>query len=286
VHGERVKWAAVALLALALTAATILCARIASRSVPRFLRAQAAVVDADLATLFIRMPARRIFAVSALTAVLVMLLLWATGVPASLSCLIGAVWMSVPRFVAGNMKRRRSARIAVQLPDALSTWASLLRSGQGLSQALAQVAEHQPVPMGDELRLVVRQCRVGATIESAFEEFRHRVVVADLTMLATLLRAARELGGNLAESLQRLAEVMRSRLAMEARIRALTAQGRLQGFIVGVLPVLLALVLAFMEPDAMKRLFTTPLGWVALAVIAALEFTGFILIRRIVSIEV
>jgi tight adherence protein B len=161
-----------------------------------------------------------------------------------------------------------------------------MRSGQGPIQALHQVAEHQPAPIGEELRLLVRQCRVGVPIESAVEELRLRSGVADLAMLGTLLRAARELGGNLSESLQRVADVMRTRLAMEARIRSLTAQGRMQGVIVGILPLALLAVLAVMEPVAMSALYKQPLGWLAVMLIVVLETVGFVLIRRIVSIDV
>ena len=192
----------------------------------------------------------------------------------------------LPRLLVRVLRARRRALIAAQLPDALVLWAGLLRSGQGLSQSLAQVAERQAPPLRDDLGMLLRQYRVGMPLERAVEEWRARVGINDLGMLSTLLRATRELGGNLAESLSRLADVMRSRMAMEARIRALTSQGKLQGLIVGLLPVLLLIVLGFMEPQAMRKLYQTHQGWAALGAMFALEVTGFVLIRRIVSIEV
>jgi tight adherence protein B len=104
--------------------------------------------------------------------------------------------------------------------------------------------------------------------------------------MSTLLRVTHELGGNLGESLLRLAALLRSRQAVESRIRSLTAQGRLQGVIVGILPLLLLVVLCFMEPAAMSMLFTHPAGWAVLGLIAMLEVVGFLLIRRIVAIDV
>ena len=95
-----------------------------------------------------------------------------------------------------------------------------------------------------------------------------------------------EVGGNLAESLLRLGEGIRGRLLLRERIEALTSQGKLQGLIVGLLPVFLLIVLGFMEPEAMRRLYQTHQGWAALGAMLALEVTGFVLIRRIVSIEV
>jgi len=162
----------------------------------------------------------------------------------------------------------------------------LLRSGQGANQALSQVAARQGPPLGDELRMVLAQLRLGASMNAAFDGLLDRAHIADLRLLATLLQANRELGGNLAESLHRLAELLRGRLMMEARMQSLTAQGRLQGVVVGTLPLLLLAVLYAMEADTMRVLHTTVQGWATLAVMAALELTGFLLIRRIVRIDV
>ena len=127
---------------------------------------------------------------------------------------------------------------------------------------------------------------MGMSLADAFRTFHERAEVADLRLLSTLLATQRELGGNLAESLQRLAELVRGRLLMEGRIASLTAQGRVQGVVVGVLPLLLIVALYVMEPDAMQVLHTTWQGWLALAVIGLLELAGFLMIRRIVRIEI
>ena len=171
----------------------------------------------------------------------------------------------VPRFVVRVLRHRWRQRLTAQLPDALALWAGLLRAGQAMAPALSQLASRQADPLGAELRLVLSQYRLGVGLDVAVAQFRDRASVADLRMLATLLRAQRELGGNLAEALDRLATMLRSRLAMEARIRSLTAQGRLQGVVVGALPLLLGVVLAFMEPDSMRSMLVTPVGWAAMS---------------------
>ncbi len=158
--------------------------------------------------------------------------------------------------------------------------------GTGSDAIPLQVAARQASPLGDELRMVLAQLRLGTGMDVAFQGLRERAGLADLRLLATLLQANRELGGNLAESLHRLAELLRGRLLMEARIQSLTAQGRMQGVVVGALPLLLLLVLYAMEGDTMRVLHTTLQGWVALALIGVLELIGFLLIRRIVRIDV
>jgi tight adherence protein B len=249
-------------------------------------RSPGRATELELASLFIFVSARRVtlLALGLMAAALGAGLLSDLAWPACL--LIAGLGAISPRVLVRVLRARRRAIIAGQLPDALALWAGLLRSGQGLSQSLAQVAARQAPPLRDDLGMLLRQYRVGVPIEHAIEQWRARAGINDLGMLSTLLRATREFGGNLAESLSRLAEVMRNRLTMEARIRALTSQGKLQGLIVGMLPVLLLVVLGFMEPEAMRKLYQTHQGWAALGAIVALEATGFVLIRRIVSIEV
>jgi tight adherence protein B len=108
----------------------------------------------------------------------------------------------------------------------------------------------------------------------------------DIALLATAIRVSRELGGNLAETLQRLAEGVRSRLVLRGKINALTSQGRLQGVIVGLMPIGLMVVLSVMDPAPMSLLFSTVPGWCALALILLLEGIGFYLIRGIIRIDV
>ncbi len=242
--------------------------------------------EEDLAQLFVFVRARTVLSWTVLAVVLVI----GTGVllriawPVTLGLIVAAGL--APRIIVIALRRGRTRRLTAQLPDALSLWAGLLRSGQGVTAALSQVAARQPEPLGAELRLVLAEHRLGLTLGAAIGALRDRVGVPDLRMLMTLLQVQRELGGNLAEALDRLATTLRARLAMEARIRSLTSQGRLQGLVVGALPLLLAGVLSFMEPAAMHAMVSTPAGWAAMAVVAALEVAGFVMIRRIVNIDV
>jgi tight adherence protein B len=242
--------------------------------------------ESDLANIFIFIPASRLLMLSILLAALGAVMASALRWPAPAIAAIILVALAMPRAAARWLRLRWQHRLAQQLPDALSSWAGLLRAGQSSQHALGQVAQRQAAPLGSELRLVLGQLRMGVPVEDAFSALRERAGVADLRLLSTLLSTQRELGGNLAESLQRLADLLRGRLLMEARIASLTAQGRLQGVVVGVLPLLLLAVLYVMERDAMQVLHTTWQGWMALAAIAVLELLGFLLIRRIVSIEV
>jgi tight adherence protein B len=241
--------------------------------------------EAELAQLFMFISSRQLLRYTAAATVLMASVCFWTHVPLPLVLLVCTLVLIAPRLATSVLLRRRRRRVIAQLPDALQLWAGLLRSGQGMMSAVSQLTSRQPDPLGAELRLVLSEYRLGVPIDRAMHALQRRFGTSDLRMLSTLLRAHLELGGNLAEAMERLAATLRSRLAMEARIQSLTAQGRLQGVVVGLLPILLAFVLSFMEPAAIHALFSTPAGLACIAVILALETTGFVLIRRIVRID-
>ena len=158
--------------------------------------------------------------------------------------------------------------------------------GQGDGFAgLHQVREGRP-PIAQEFDLTLREHRLGIPLDEALDHLAERVRLPSLTLVIAAMRIANETGGSLAEALERAALTVRSQLAMEGKIGALTAQGKLQAVVVGMLPLALLLVLDRMEPEAMAFLWHSPPGWATLAVIATLEVLGVLLIRRIVAIDV
>jgi tight adherence protein B len=251
-----------------------------------FLEMQHRLARRDLAAMFIFLDGRRIAVGSVAFGMLLAASSMLAGAPWPAAMLALAIGLMSPGILVGHLRKVRERRLYAQLPDALQAWAGLLSSGHGMNSALAQLAERQARPLGDELRMLVRQSRMGVPVDGAFDALCRRIGTEDLMLMSTLLRVTHELGGNLGESLLRLAGLLRSRQAVEARIRSLTAQGRLQGVIVGLLPLVLLVVLFFMEPAAMSMLVTHPAGWAVLGLIAVLEAVGFLLIRRIVAIDV
>jgi tight adherence protein B len=243
------------------------------------------MADGDLADLFIFIPARRLTIVLLVSGAAVSLGLRATGVPWTVALPVSLLWVLGPRWVLGWLRRRRQFRLLAQLPDAVALLSGLLRAGHGLGQGLALLAARQRAPLGQELQLVVRQHRMGVPLDTALQEFSARVPEPDVALLVLAVRVSREIGGNLAESLQRLGEGIRSRVLLRERIDALTAQGKLQGWIIGLLPLFMMAALSVIDPGPMAWLFHSTAGWATLAVIAALELSGFVLIRRIVRID-
>ncbi|MBK6598272.1 MAG: type II secretion system F family protein [Proteobacteria bacterium] len=222
---------------------------------------------------------------SALFVAVLALAFWLTDLAVLAMLLAVGTWF-VPGLTVRWLRKQRQQRIARQFPDGVDALAMALRSGLSLNQAISVLAEQQPAPLGQEFALVSRRQRVGISLDEALQAFAGRVPLDESEMLVATVRIARETGGTLAESLDRLAATLRRKLALQDKIRALTAQGRIQGIIVALLPPFLMVVLLWLQPASMWPLFTTAVGWMTLIVIGLLELLGIFLIRRIVRIEI
>jgi len=209
--------------------------------------------------------------------------------------LTGSVLLAVPVFFAlamlprmgyAWMRKRRLRQFEQQLPDALMMLCGSLRAGASMSSAIQQMASEAQNPLAQEFSLVLREQRLGVSMEQSLNNLSRRVPTQTTVLVVSAMRIASETGGGLAETLERSSHTIRSRLQMEGKIEALTAQGKMQAWVVGSLPILLMLVLNHMEPDSMAMLWHSRIGWATLVVIAFLEVMGVYLIRRITAIDV
>ena len=191
-----------------------------------------------------------------------------------------------PRMLYAWLRKRRLRKFEEQLPDALMLLSGGLRAGASLSTALQQLVAEAQNPLAQEFSLMLREQRLGVTMEQSLSNLARRVPTQTTTLVVSAMRIASETGGGLAETLERTSHTIRSRLQMEGKIDALTAQGKLQAWVVGSLPVVLMLILNKMEPETMDMLWHTRIGWATLTVLAFLEFMGVYLIRKITSIDV
>jgi tight adherence protein B len=277
---------AAAALALAVVTAVSLLwqgLRLASQRLASF---QDQVAGNELADLFIFIPTGHMRLASAVAAVLCLGLALLLEVPWWLAGASTLLLLWAPGLAVRKLRERRHRRLLRQLPDALALLSGLLRAGQALLPALTQLAQRQAAPLGQELALLLRKQRLGVPLDEALGQWHQRVPEPEIATLALSIRVAQALGGNLAEALQRLGDTHRERLMLRDKLDALTSQGRLQGWIVGLMPLGLMLVLHAMDPAAMSILFTTVGGWCALAVIAILELAGLWMIRRIVQVDI
>jgi tight adherence protein B len=217
---------------------------------------------------------------------LVALAIWLTTGSIILATISSTIIGFLPWLIFRYLKKRRIEKIEEQLPDALQLFAGAIRAGLSLMGAIKQIATELPIPLSQEFQMMLQEQRLGVALDDSLENFTHRVPVQSINLMVSAMRISNETGGSLAETLERAAHTLRSQHAMERKIKALTAQGKMQAWVVGLLPVFLLYVLSKMEPDAMALLWTTRIGWGVIALVITLEFFGIWLIRKIVNIDV
>ncbi len=191
-----------------------------------------------------------------------------------------------PYVILKIMIKKRLKKFEQQLPDALVMIAGSIRSGSSLPIALDSLIEESSPPLSQEFGLYIRERKLGLERDIAFENLERRMPIEDLAMTLSAIRISSEIGGDLAETLESLANTLRKKLTMEGKIASLTSQGKLQGIVMSSLPLLLIVALMKIEPEAMGQMFTTQIGWMVLATIFCMQILGYIAIKKITSINV
>lgn len=242
--------------------------------------------DVRLAEVFLFLDARQLWALNVAFCAAVVLLVGLMSANVVLAFILGVGALGVPPLLARRTRQRRLAKFDSQLPDLLLALAGALRAGSGVQTALRQVVSGFAPPLSQELGLMLREQRMGRAFDEALSGLSMRMPTESTRLVASALTIAAHNGGNLAETLERIAFTLRSRLHLLGRIDALTAQGRMQAWVMAGLPLLLAVALHYLEPQAMAQLWESALGWTLIATVLVLEVAGVLLIRRIVNIEV
>jgi len=193
---------------------------------------------------------------------------------------------TLPVAYLRSREGRRLRSFDNQLPDALTIMSNSLRSGYTVVQAMDVVGREMPPPIAQEFDQVIREVRVNIALEDALTNLLARVPSPDLDLVVTAILIQREVGGNLAGVLDRITSTIRERVRIMGEIRTLTAQGRISGWIIGLLPVALGVILYLADREYMGPLVHHPLGWVLLAIAFAMQVVGVLIIRKLVNVEV
>ncbi len=200
---------------------------------------------------------------------------------------VGAVVVYfIPRFILKLMKRRRIERFNAQLANALGGMSNALKAGFSIQQAFDAIVQEKENPIAQEFGMFLQQLRVGIKFEDALADMDHRIGSEDLTLMIQSIEIARQTGGNLTEVFDRIAETIRERRRVEGKIKSLTAQGRIQGRVVGAMPVVLGFVLYLLDPQMMLSFLRSTAGIVVLCSVVVMEICGMLIIRKIVDIDV
>ncbi|MBP1762960.1 MAG: Type secretion system domain protein [Firmicutes bacterium] len=172
-----------------------------------------------------------------------------------------------------------------QLGDTLSLMANTLRSGNSFLQTADMVSREMTPPISVEFSRMLKEMNLGAPTETALNNLLQRVRSEDLDLVVTAILIQRQIGGNLAEILDNIATTIQDRYMMKKEIRTLTAQGRISGWIIGLLPIVVAGMIGVINPDYIQLLFTAPLGKILIGYGMFSLLIGIMFVRRIVDID-
>jgi tight adherence protein B len=240
----------------------------------------------ELADMFIFTDSKTLFNYSAAALVLTPILVYVMFGNPVLAIASGIGVAFAPSFLIKRTKRQRIEKFEKQLPDALLMVSGGMRAGASLSVALESMVKEQQAPLAQEFDLMLREQRLGVDFDTALSNMEKRMPLPDFILLVAAMRITREVGGNFAEILESLAHTLRRKHDMEGKIKALTAQGKLQGIVMALLPAFLCLILTYMEPEAMSPLYNTWMGYGVLTVTTIMLLLGHLLISKIVTIDV
>ena len=222
---------------------------------------------------------------TAIALMVVQLLLQIIDAGPGMRLLLGALTPVAPYAYIQYLARKRLRAFEEMFPDAIGLMARALRAGHALTATLQMVAEELDDPIRSEFQALYEQHSRGLPMTQVMRTFASRIPLVDVRFFSTAVLTQRETGGNLAEVLDNLANVMRDRFRVRRQLKVLTAQGRASGWLLGLLPVVLGLALYVMNPEQMHMFLTDPTGLWLFKIAATLEIVGVVAIRNILKVD-
>lgn len=199
--------------------------------------------------------------------------------------LSGIAGWFVPSFILKSKIKKRIKILNDQLGDAITLISNSLKAGYSFFQSIDTVSREMTGPISEEFALLQKEINLGLNTEKAMENMANRVMSDDLELIVTAVMIQRQVGGNLAEVLDNISTTIRDRVRIKNEIKTTTAQGRMSGWVISLLPAALGIAIYIINPKHMSLLFTNPLGILILVVSIMMEMIGIFLISKIVRIE-
>jgi tight adherence protein B len=204
-----------------------------------------------------------------------------------IDALVGiVVGLGLPHFVLQQRIRRRLKKFVTLIPEALDLIVRGIRSGLPASEALKTIAEEIEDPVGTEFREVTDQMRIGMGLDEAMWAAARRLGIAEFNFLVISLSIQQETGGNLAEILEKLSDMVRRREQMRLKVKAVSSEARASAMIIGSLPFIMCGVISLVNPDYMSVLFTDPKGWVMIGVGLTSLLIGLAVMAKMIRFEI
>lgn len=234
---------------------------------------------------FLFLRGQEVFKLFMAVLVLLLFILWLLGGRILLVALIiFGCFLLWPMYL-GMLKKRRLARFEKQFPDYLLALAGALRAGSSLGVAMQRITPLSYAPLSQEMGLLLREQRMGVSLEQALEQLHSRMPCEGSSLFKSAIAVAGQSGGGLAELFESMAKTISRRLYVEGRIRALTAQGRLQAWVMALLPALVGVALYVIDYELIAPLWQQRSGQIVLGLIVVLELFGLWLISKIVNVN-
>ncbi|WP_169801458.1 type II secretion system F family protein [Neobacillus drentensis] len=208
------------------------------------------------------------------------------GLPWYLILIVIIIGFILPMNLIKRKRRIRLAKVNYQLIEVLGTMANSMRAGFSFMQAMQLVGKEIPDPIGPEFERVVRQAGLGMPVDDVFTDLVKRLPNKELDVVVQAILAQRQSGGNLAELLETMEETIRGRVRILEELKTMTAQGRMSSWIITLLPVALGLYLGLVNWDYFAPMLQHPLGWTMIFVGATANIIGWLIIQKIIRIEV
>jgi tight adherence protein B len=197
-----------------------------------------------------------------------------------------AVGAMLPSMYVRRRRTKRFNAFEEFLPECIDLVGRALRAGHPLSSGFKMAADDGPEPVAGEFRRVFEEQRFGLPVQDSLLSMADRINLVDVRILVTAILIQREVGGNLAEILDNLAAVVRDRFTIRRQVRVYTAQGRMTGYLLSALPIIIFSILYMLNPEYMSILFTDPVGKILIAIALSMQLLGFLWIRKIIKIEI
>ncbi|HWO40279.1 MAG TPA: type II secretion system F family protein [Candidatus Eisenbacteria bacterium] len=217
---------------------------------------------------------------------LVAFLMLVIGQPGWIAAVIGVVAAVCPYFYLQYVVWKRLRRFLEQMPDGLDMISQSLQAGLGLTQAMVFVSKEMPDPMGTEFSVFIEEVNLGLPLADALKKFEERIALPEVRLFNTALLVQREVGGSLAELLNKLADIIRDRFRIERLIKSLTGQNRMSAWVVCSVPPFLAVFMFMREREMMDMMMSDPAGRGLLAAALVLEIIGIVVFRKLIKIHI
>lgn len=202
------------------------------------------------------------------------------------SIFIGVIFGRIPIFVCKMHERKRRSKFESGLTELVTGVVVAMRAGVSFNRALGWVSQDLGGIVGEEFKRVLQENELGISIDQGLERLGNRIGGEDIKLLVTAVKLSGETGSSLANVLGKMTKTMRDRQEYKDKLQTMTMEGRFQALAIASMPFIIFLILYVVSPDLMSILLTTRMGWTAIAVVIFLEYTGWVWIKKLVSIEV